>query len=59
LLPDSYDPTDRQAAFKIATDTSKLALGVIYMNPNKPVYEEQLAPYQIDKTPVALRGLEL
>jgi 2-oxoglutarate ferredoxin oxidoreductase subunit beta len=59
LLLDSYDPTDRQAAFKIATDTSKLALGVIYMNPNKPVYEEQLAPYQIDKTPVALRGLEL
>jgi len=59
LLPDSYDPTDRQAAFKIAADTSKLALGVIYMNPNKPVYEEQLAPYQIDKTPVALRGLEL
>jgi len=59
LLPDSYDPTDRQAAFKIATDISKLALGVIYMNRNKPVYEEQLAPYQIDKTPVALRGLEL
>uniref|UniRef100_A0A7C5U3Y3 2-oxoacid ferredoxin oxidoreductase n=1 Tax=Fervidobacterium nodosum TaxID=2424 RepID=A0A7C5U3Y3_9BACT len=58
LLPDSYDPTDREAAFKIATDTNKLALGVIYKNPNKPIFEEQLAPYKTDKTPVAYRGLE-
>ncbi len=56
VLPDSYDPTDRQAAFKLATDTEKLALGVIYKNPNKPTYEEQLDAYQKDKTPVALRG---
>lgn len=59
LLPDSYDPTDREAAFKIATDTSKIALGVIYKNPNKPIFEEQLAPYKTDKTPVAYRGLEI
>lgn len=59
LLPDNYDPRDREWAFKVATDTSKLALGVIYMNPDRPVYEEQLAPYMTDKTPVALRGLEV
>ncbi|MGB9614072.1 MAG: thiamine pyrophosphate-dependent enzyme [Fervidobacterium sp.] len=59
LLPDSYDPTDRQAAFKVATDVGKLALGVIYKNPNKPVFEEQLPPYKQDKTPVAYRGLDL
>ncbi|KAF2961787.1 thiamine pyrophosphate-dependent enzyme [Fervidobacterium sp. 2310opik-2] len=59
LLPDNYDPTDREAAFKIATDTNKLALGVIYKNPNKPVFEEQLAPYKNNKTPVAYRGIEL
>jgi len=58
ILPDNYDPTDRQQAFKIATDTSKLALGVIYKNPNKPIFEEQLAPYKTDKTPVAYRNLE-
>ncbi|MFN6991995.1 MAG: thiamine pyrophosphate-dependent enzyme [Fervidobacterium sp.] len=56
ILPDSYDPTDRLQAFKIATDTSKLALGVIYKNPSKPIFEEQLAPYKTDKTPVAYRG---
>ncbi len=59
LLPDNYDSTDKEVAFKIATDTSKLALGVIYKNPNKPVFEEQLAPYKNDKTPVAFRGVEL
>ncbi|MFN3691617.1 MAG: thiamine pyrophosphate-dependent enzyme [Fervidobacterium sp.] len=59
ILPESYDPTDRLQAFKIATDTSKLALGVIYKNPNKPIFEEQLAPYKTDKTPVAYRGVSI
>ncbi|MCX7654527.1 MAG: thiamine pyrophosphate-dependent enzyme [Fervidobacterium sp.] len=59
LLPDNYDPTDRQAAFKIATDDKKIALGVIYKNPDKPVFEEQLAAYKKDKTPVAYRGIEI
>lgn len=59
ILPDSYDPTDRLQAFKIATDTSKFALGVIYKNPNKPIFEEQLAPYKTDKTPVAYRGVNV
>ncbi len=58
MLPDNYDPTDRQQAFKIAADTSKLALGVIYKNPNKPIFEEQLAPYKADNTPVAYRNLK-
>lgn len=57
LLPDNYDPTNREHAFKIATDTNKLALGVIYKNPNKPVFEEQLTPYRNDKTPIAYRWL--
>ncbi|WP_448524302.1 thiamine pyrophosphate-dependent enzyme [Pseudothermotoga sp.] len=59
VLPNDYDPTDRDRAFKIATDTTKYALGVIYKNPNKPVLEEQLIAYRIDKTPVAYRGLKV
>lgn len=58
IFPGSYDPTDRELAFKIATDTNKFALGVIYKNPNKPIFEEQLVAYETDKTPVAFRGLE-
>ncbi|MDI3472279.1 MAG: 2-oxoglutarate/2-oxoacid ferredoxin oxidoreductase subunit beta [Thermotogaceae bacterium] len=57
ILPDSYDPFDREAAFRVATDNSKFALGIIYRNPDKPILEEQLAPYKKDKTPVAYRGL--
>jgi 2-oxoglutarate ferredoxin oxidoreductase subunit beta len=59
ILPSSYDPTDRDQAFKIATDNRKYALGVIYKNPNKPVFEEQLIAYRVDKTPVAYRGLKV
>lgn len=59
ILPDSHDPTDRELAFKVATETGKFALGIIYENPNKPIFEEQLVPYRNDKTPVALRGLEV
>ncbi|WP_448535008.1 thiamine pyrophosphate-dependent enzyme [Pseudothermotoga sp.] len=59
ILPEDYDPTDRDRAFKIATDTKKYALGVIYKNPNKPIFEEQLVPYRVDKTPVAYRGLKV
>jgi 2-oxoglutarate ferredoxin oxidoreductase subunit beta len=59
ILPSSYDPTDRDQAFKIATDIRKYALGVIYKNPNKPVFEEQLIAYRVDKTPVAYRGLKV
>ncbi|MGB9789149.1 MAG: thiamine pyrophosphate-dependent enzyme [Thermotoga caldifontis] len=58
ILPDSYDPTDRELAFRVASETGKFALGIIYKNPNKPIFEEQLIPYRNDKTPVALRGLE-
>ncbi|MCS7174176.1 thiamine pyrophosphate-dependent enzyme [Pseudothermotoga sp.] len=57
ILPDSYDPTDRVQAFRIATETKKFALGVIYKNPSKPVFEEQLIAYKTNKTPIAYRGL--
>lgn len=57
ILPSDYDPTDRARAFEIATETKKFALGVIYKNPNKPVFEDQLIAYKVNKTPVAYRGL--
>lgn len=59
ILPEDYDPTDRDRAFKIATDTKKYALGVIYKNPNKPIFEEQLVAYKVDETPIAYRGLKV
>ncbi|EKF49121.1 ferrodoxin oxidoreductase subunit beta [Thermosipho africanus H17ap60334] len=40
ILPEDYDPTDRKTAFEIAMDTEKLALGLIYLNESKEVYED-------------------
>lgn len=31
ILPEDYDPSNRDEAFKIAMDTNKLALGIIYL----------------------------
>ena len=46
-LPDDHDPTDRQAAFARALDTSTIWLGVFYRN-ERPTYEEMLQA-RIDK----------
>ncbi len=41
-LEESYDPTDRKAAFEKSIETEKLPLGIIYTNPNKKTFESQL-----------------
>jgi len=41
-LEDSYDPYNRNEAFKRATETNKLPLGVFYINPNKATFEESI-----------------
>lgn len=35
-----HDPTDRELAFKRATEKGKLPLGIFYINPNKETFEE-------------------
>lgn len=57
-LDDSYDPTDRMEAFKIATDQTRFALGVIYKNP-RPVFHEGLTVYKEDKTPIYKRDTNI
>jgi 2-oxoglutarate ferredoxin oxidoreductase subunit beta len=39
-LGDGHDPKDRQAAFAIASEEGKMALGVIYENSDRPCFEE-------------------
>lgn len=45
-LDESYDPTDRHAAFGKAIESEKLPLGVIYKNSNKKTFESQLFTHQ-------------
>jgi len=54
-LDDSHDPTDRQQAFQKATERDKLPLGVFYLNPNKPTFEENLSLYRLTKEPLFQR----
>ena len=58
-IEDSYDPTDRVRAFEKAIDSSKFPLGVIYTNRKKPIFEQSLAAYEKDTTPVIKRERNL
>jgi len=47
---EDHDPSDRQKAFKKATETDKLPLGVFYTSPPKPPFEENLGLYREEST---------
>jgi len=63
-LEDSYNCNDRNLAFDKATETDRLPLGIFYDNTDRKPFEENIAIYEQDKTPVCEReidyaGLEL
>jgi 2-oxoglutarate ferredoxin oxidoreductase subunit beta len=56
-LPNSHDPTDRQAAFTFACESNQLPLGIFYINPNKKPYHEMIDTYKNDKRPLYERTI--
>ncbi len=54
-LEDGYDPRDRTEAFKRACESEKLPLGIFYINPARPSFEEQLTVYQGNREPLISR----
>ena len=58
-VEDDYDPYDQASALKIAVQSNKLPLGILYLNPNRRVYEESIQIYDKDKRPLYLRDLDL
>lgn len=56
-LDESYDPHDRVEAFKKAIEFHKFPLGVLYINPNKIPYEDMLAVYRDDDSPLFKRNV--
>jgi 2-oxoglutarate ferredoxin oxidoreductase subunit beta len=58
-LDDDYDPYDQVNALKIATQSKKLPLGILYINPNRPIYEESIQIYKKDERPLYLRDLDV
>ncbi|MGE5296137.1 MAG: thiamine pyrophosphate-dependent enzyme [Solirubrobacterales bacterium] len=57
-LDDAYDPHDRMAAFQKATETDKLPLGVFYLSPNKPPFEDTTGVYREDTRPLHEREVD-
>ena len=54
-LDNSYDPHNRQEAFRRATEKDKLPLGVLYVSPHKSTFEENIGIYQKSTDPLYKR----
>lgn len=58
-LDDSHDPYNRIEAFKISTEREKLPLGILYMNPDKTTFKENLGVYQDNQEPLYKREFSI
>jgi 2-oxoglutarate ferredoxin oxidoreductase subunit beta len=58
-LEESYDPTDREAAFRKATEPGKFPLGVLYIKEGKPTFEEGFSLYRQDARPLYQRTVDM
>ncbi len=56
-LEESHDPYDRIEAFRRALETERLPLGVFYINPNKPTFEENTGIYRDNPAPLYRRSV--
>ncbi len=50
-----HDPRDRVAAFSLAVEKERLPLGVFYLGPDRPTFEEALPAYRRSREPIARR----
>ncbi len=50
-LDSAYNPTDRAAAFRVAVEEEKMALGVIYLNSSRPCFETTTTVYDDGRGP--------
>ena len=56
-LDESYDPTDKVAAFAKSLENDKFATGVLYRETGKLAYWEQSVAYETNKEPLYMRQL--
>jgi 2-oxoglutarate ferredoxin oxidoreductase subunit beta len=55
-LDAAHDPHDRMQAFQRAVEKNRLPLGILYINLDKPVFEDTLSLYRTNKTPLSQRS---
>ncbi|MBN2030113.1 2-oxoacid ferredoxin oxidoreductase [bacterium] len=58
-LEETYNPENKFEAFKRASETEKLPLGIFYVNPDRIPFEENLTVYKKNKKPMSARRVEL
>jgi 2-oxoglutarate ferredoxin oxidoreductase subunit beta len=54
-LENSHNPEDREEALRRAMETERLPLGLFYLAPPRPTFEEHLVAYSKDPSPLHLR----
>ena len=54
-LEETHDPVDREEAFHRSLEQDRLPLGIFYINPDKPTFEENVGIYRKNKTPLVFR----
>jgi len=57
-IDDAHDPYDQMKAMKVALDTNRLALGILYKNSIRRPYSENVRIYNEDKRPLHQRDLD-
>jgi 2-oxoglutarate ferredoxin oxidoreductase subunit beta len=57
-LSGDYDPTDRNEAFKKATEEEKLPLGIFYIDKESKPFEEKLPAYKKSEKPMYEREVD-
>jgi len=57
-LDDEHDPFNQVKAIELALETNRLALGVLYKNPNRTPYNENARIYNEDKSPLYQMDLD-
>jgi len=56
-IPDSHDTSDRMKALELAFMTETLPVGVLFVNEDKPTFEEFLPVYDSSDEPLYNRGM--
>jgi 2-oxoglutarate ferredoxin oxidoreductase subunit beta len=54
-LENSHTPEDREEALRRAMETERLPLGLFYLAPPRPTFEDHLVAYSKDSSPLHLR----
>jgi 2-oxoglutarate/2-oxoacid ferredoxin oxidoreductase subunit beta len=58
-VDESYDPANRENAFKLSMQSDSFPLGIIYTNTQNPVFEETLPAYINDDRPLFKRVTDM